>query len=132
MSARGMTALALTWICLRPTLALAQDQTVDDGATLVLRYSLKSSLLLSRLPDDPVLFPDRGSATGFWRARVEPTLGWGRQVIFDAAFEQRVRLFSSASSVAGANVLPSDTPAPFRIRQLDWRFASASNAEWRG
>ena len=132
MAARYMKALALMWICLDPTLALAQDQTVDDGATLGLRYSLKSSLLLSRLPDDPVLFPDRGTATGFWRARVEPTLGWGQQVTFDVAFEQRLRLFSSASSVAGANVLPSDAAAPFRIRQLDWRFASASHAEWRG
>ena len=34
--------------------------------------------------------------------------------------------------MAGADVLPSEADAPFRIRQFEWRFASASHAEWRG
>jgi hypothetical protein len=42
-----------------------------------------------------------------------------------------VRAFTSTSNVVGANVLPSGSNAPFRIRQLDWRLASSSSAEWR-
>jgi hypothetical protein len=132
MSVRDVGPLALLWLCLQPTVASAQSPTANDEASLALRYSLKGSVLLSRLADDPGLFPDRDSATGFWRMRVEPTWRWNNGFTFDFAFEQRVRLFSSASSLVAGNVLPSDVDAPFRLRQLDWRFASGSHAEWRG
>jgi hypothetical protein len=49
----------------------------------------------------------------------------------DVALEQRVRAFSSPSGASGAGVLPSEAPAPYRLRQLDWRVASSANAEWR-
>jgi hypothetical protein len=132
MAAGYMVAFALVWLGLNPTVASAQSPADGSETPVTLRYSLKSSVLLSRLPDDPTLFPDRGSATGFWRFRVEPTLRWSERATFDVAFEQRLRAFSSASNPTGATVLPSDAAAPFRIRQLDWRFASASNTEWRG
>ena len=133
MPAHCTGALAAVWICL--ALGTASGQTppaTEDAGPLALRMALKSSVLLSQLPDDELLFPDRGSATGFWRFRIEPTLRWGEQASFDFAFEQRLRLFSSASGLAGASVLPPDAPAPYRIRQLDWLFASSPHAEWRG
>lgn len=131
MAARCIMAIALMWVCLQPAVASAQDQPDDDAQALAIRYSVKSSLLLSQLPDDQTLVPDRGSATGFWRVRVEPTLRVGQRITFDVAFEQRLRLFSSASGVAGGGALPAEAAAPFRVRQLDWRVASTSNAEWR-
>jgi hypothetical protein len=112
--------------------ASAQSPAPDAAAPFSLRYSIKSSLLLSRWPDDPALFPDQGSATGFWLLRIEPTVRLSDRATIDVAFEQRLRAFSSATSVSGANVLPSEASAPFRIGQLDWRFASSSNFEWRG
>ncbi len=105
--------------------------TGDGGPTFAFRWSLKSSALVSRAPDDAVLFPDRDSATGFWRFRVEPDVRLGDDVTVDVAFEQRLRVFSSAAS-NGAGVLPAESAAPFRIRPLDWRLASSANAEWRG
>src|SRR5262249_51877710 len=68
---------------------------------------------------------------GFWRVRVEPMVRADEAVTIDVAVEQRFRVFSSASGLDGANVLPSEASAPFRIRQLDWRLASSSNTEWR-
>ena len=103
----------------------------EEAPAFAFRWSLKNSALVARAPEDPVLFPDRDSATGFWRFRVEPDIRLGGGVTLDVAFEQRVRAFSSAAS-SGAGVLPPEAAAPFRIRQLDWRLASSSNAEWRG
>ncbi len=117
---------------LHPGAAAAQDET-GAAAAFAFRYSLKSSAILSRLPDDPALFPDRSSATGFWRVRLEPTVTRGQDVSVEAAFEQRVSVSSSPSSALGAAaVLPSNAPAPYRVRQLDWRFASGPNADWYG
>src|SRR6516165_8024697 len=108
MSIGVLGPLALVWLCLHSTIASAQDQAFDDEGTLALRYSLKSSALMSRSPDDLTLFPERGTATGFWRGRVEPTWRWSNGITFELAFEQRVRVFSSSSSLASASVLPSN------------------------
>jgi hypothetical protein len=105
--------------------ASAQEET----SWLALRTSLKSSALFSRMPDDPPLFPDRNSAEGFWRWRVEPTVRVSDDVNVEVAVEQRVRAFSSETGFSG--VLPAEANAPFRIRQLDWQLAASTNAEWR-
>jgi hypothetical protein len=105
--------------------ASAQEAT----SWVSLRSALKSSVLFSRMPDDPLLFPDRNSAEGFWRWRVEPTVHVNDDVNVEVAVEQRVRAFTSQSGFSG--VLPPEANAPFRVRQLDWRLGSAANAEWR-
>ena len=122
----------MLWLCVDPTAVFGQSLIAGDDSAFTLRSSFKTSALLSRLSDDSVLFPDRSSATGFWRFRLEPTVRLSDQAALDFSFEQRLRAFSSASSPAGAGVLPSTGAAPFRLRQLDWRLASAANAEWRG
>jgi hypothetical protein len=129
---RHIGAFTVVWLCVGLTAASGQTPAGDEAPTLALRASLKSSVLLSRWPDDADLFPDRASTTGFWRLRVEPTVHLSERATLDLAFEQRFRVFSSASSGAGAGVLPSEAVAPFRLRQLDWRLASSPNAEWRG
>jgi len=109
--------------------AAAQENPAPSTPALDWRTSFKASGLVSRLPDDTVLFPDRDSATGFLRLRVEPTVRVNDTTSVEIAVEQRLRAYSSALGAAG--VLPPEGEAPFRIRQLDWRLASASNAEWR-
>ena len=101
----------------------------DEASRLSLRSSLKSSALFSRMPEDSLLFPDRGSTEGFWRFRLEPMVRINDEVNVDIAVEQRVRAFSSQSGFAGA--LPMEARAPFRIRQMDWQLAASSHAEWR-
>lgn len=108
-------------------LALAQEQ-VPPGMTL--RTSLKASLLLSRAPDDPVLFADRTSVTSFWRWRVEPLVRVGR-VAVETAYEQRLRLFSTSAATLGAGVLPPEVLAPYRLRPLDWQLAASPGSAWR-
>jgi hypothetical protein len=101
----------------------------DDAPAVSLRTSIKSSGLFSRMPDDPLLFPDRGSAEGFWRVRLEPTVRVDDDVDVEAAVEQRVRAFSSEARLSG--VLPAEAPAPFRIWQIDWEPSSSDHAQWR-
>lgn len=84
---------------------------------------------MSHQPDDPVLFPDRNSAEGLWRLRFEPTIRTGDDVEMEFAVEQRARAFSAAAGLS--NVVPDESRAPFRIRQLDWQLAASPHAEWR-
>lgn len=123
-------ALAVLGFCL--DIGNAPCQTLPPQPTpFVIRYSLKSSGLFAVAPEDAVLFPDRGSATGLWRFRIEPSGPLGDRGSFEVAFEQRVSAFTSPATVAGSGVLPSQAPGPFRIRQLDWRLAGSEHAEWR-
>ncbi len=107
-----------------PPAAAAQDDTTE----FTLRTSFKSSALFARMPDDPILFPERTSAEGFWRLRFEPGVRVNDNVSVETAVEQRARVFSSQSGLSG--VLPAEADAPFRIRQLDWQLASGANADW--
>ncbi len=110
----------------------AQAAPPDADGFLELRYSLKSSALVLHLPDDPALFPDRDSATGLLRGRVEPTFRVNDTTTVEIAFEQRLRAFTSESGIGGASVLPAEAEAPFRLRQLDWQFAAGEHGVWRG
>jgi hypothetical protein len=97
-----------------------------------LRWSLKSSALLSQSPVDPLFVPDPRSASGFWRFRVEPAIEISDTTSVQTAFEQQLRVFSSPTQSFGSGVLPSLAAAPYRLRQLDWSFASSGHAAWRG
>lgn len=111
--------------------ALAADVLVAQDDWFRLRTSVKGTLLLSHSPDAPELFPERDSATSFWRVRFEPEARLGERFTLGAAYEQRVRVFSAASGAAGLGILPPDTPAPYRVRQLDWSLSSSSGSSWR-
>ena len=56
------------------------------------------------MPDDPLLFLERGSAEEFWRVRLEPTVRINDEASVEVAVEQRVRAFPSQSGFSG--VLP--------------------------
>lgn len=123
-------AAALSAI-LTGSVASAQMPAATPDPPLTVRVSLKSSALLSRAPDAPWLFPSRDSATGFWRARIEPTWRLNDRVSFDAAYEQRLRVFSSSSSALGAGVLPQEADPPYRLTPLDWRLSTGAHESWR-
>jgi hypothetical protein len=103
----------------------------DEPPSFTFRTSLKTSLLASRAPDAPELFPTRASRVLFLRARFEPTLRFGERVVVTGAYEQRVQAFTHAPGLSGAGILPVDTPAPFRIWQLDWSLVDRSGVSWR-
>jgi hypothetical protein len=111
--------------------AVAADVLGSQEDWFRLRTSFKGTLLLSHSPEAPLLFPERDTATSFWRVRFEPEARLGTRFTLGAAYEQRIRVFSSASGAAGLGILPPDTPAPYRIRQLDWSISRSSGSSWR-
>jgi hypothetical protein len=131
MRPRPLGAAAVVAILSCASAAAGQSEPADTASPFTMRMSLKSSALLTRAPDDTLLFPDRETATGFWRFRLEPSFAISDSAGVDVAVEQRVLLFSSPTTTVGAGVLPSEANAPFRIRALDWRVVSSADAEWR-
>jgi len=111
--------------------APAEESRVEDRDSFVLRTSLKGSLLLSRTPDDPRLFAERDEATSFWRLRLEPEARLGRSLTAVVAYEHRLRVFSTSAARTGLRVLPPESPAPYRIRQLEWAVSSSTGSSWR-
>jgi hypothetical protein len=122
-------AAILTGLVSAAAPARAAELWSSGDDSLNLRTSFKTSLLLSRAPDDPLLFPDRDGATSFWRLRLEPAARLGPSVTVALAYEHRLRVFSQAG--AGFGILPPESRAPGRIRQLDWPVAESGTSSWR-
>jgi hypothetical protein len=108
--------------------ASAADLWSSSDDSLKLRISLKGGLLLSRTPDDPLLFPERDTATSFWRLRLEPEAHLGEMVTVAFSYEHRLRVFSQSD--AGVGVLPPESGAPWRIRPLDWSVSRSERSSW--
>jgi hypothetical protein len=130
---RRLLALALlAWAAPAP----ARDLWGEEGApVLSLRSALKATALVSRAPDDRILFPQRLSSTTLWRLRLEPQLRPSEKVTLTAAYEQRLRVASSGAGVlpggGAAGLLPSEAEAPWRVRPLDDALGSSSTLSWR-
>lgn len=119
-------------IVLIASAATAQEAPPEGpAATLRLRTTIKTSVLLFRPPDAPELFPERTGAQSVSRLRVEPEMRAGRNLVFTVAYEQRLHYTSSAGGLAAVAILPSQRAAPFRIRPLDWSLAQSPAASWR-
>ncbi len=107
--------------------AAARDLWTGDDleSSLSLQSALKSSLLLSRAPDDPLLFPERTSGASLWRERFTLTADASDWLTAQAAYELREQISSSAAGGFGAAaVLPQGGALPYRLAQLDWGIAS--------
>lgn len=102
----------------------------ETGAKLL--GALKSSLLVDRAPEDPLLFPDRDAGAALWRFRLEPSarpLSW---FLVDAAYESWTTVGPATNPLAGGAVLGTDAPPPYRIRPLHWFVAGAPDGlDWR-
>lgn len=125
---RAGRALALLgWLLVYPRIAGAQD--ASDAYDV--KAALRSSLVVAREPDDPLLFPQRDDALSLWRFRLMADAKPTEDLTIDAAYEQRVSLSSGSTALGGFGVLPALTSAPYRIRQLDWSFVSGESYQWR-
>lgn len=96
----------------RPAPGLEEPSRADAAARLAtdLDLALKATLLA----------PEEDPATSLWRARLV-LAAWldAPELRGELAYEQRMRLEPAGEGTAGEVLLPSEVPAPFRIRQLD-------------
>jgi hypothetical protein len=100
------------------------EASASPANILRVRSALKGTLVVSRAPAVTLLTPDRVTSDSLWRVRIEPELhpfSWG--VAF-AAYEQRIRLASSAAALANAALPQVDAEGPFRLVALEGSLAS--------
>lgn len=131
MPAFSRSAVLLAGLGFAATVAVADDPSSNDGASLKLRTSFKGSLLLSRSPDAPPGLRESDRATSFWRLRLEPEARLGSAVHLALAYEHRLRVSSHSENAGALGVLPPEGEAPYRIRPLDWQISRSPRAAWR-
>ena len=106
----------------------AQDAATAAG--IALRTSVKLTGLVFRAPDATQSSVKRTGAESLLRIRIEPSIRAGADATVTFAYEQQLRVASSALAVAGASILPSHSAAPYRVRQLSWASAEADGLKW--
>ena len=94
------------------------------GGRVVLRTTLKSTLLLSRSPEEAV------RADSLFRLRVDALAKPAEAWTAGAAWETRLRA-TAPPGAAGGGVLPPDASPPFRLRPLDEPLATGEGLAWR-
>lgn len=140
MSSRAALALA-TVTALAPgsrslraedkvTTAAEPTAIESDGVDFAMPLALKTSLLVSRAPDAPMLFAERDTAASLWRFRIAPELKLGEHVTLETAYEHRLRI-APETALLGLAVLPPEAKAPYRLVQLDGELASSTSYAWR-
>jgi len=93
----------------------------EHGRAIQLQTTLKSGVLASRAPADPLLFPERSNATGLARLRLGLDIDLSPGADAALAYEHRARRVSHAAGAQfGGGILPSFSRAPYRLWQLDW------------
>jgi len=105
--------------------ASAVELWYDDetGRFVNLDISPKLTVLGSHAPDDPILYPERDTATGLLRLRLGLTAQLADWASSELAYEHRARYASDGAGggITGA-MLPSFSEAPYRLTQLDAEF----------
>jgi hypothetical protein len=97
-----------------------------------LRVSLKSSGLVERYPDDPLLYPEQVAGSGFWRLRLDGIARPGAWVTLLGSWESRLRVDSAGGGAAGSlALLPREVPPFWRLAPLDWSVAEGPGLSWR-
>ena len=127
-----LAALAVLFLLasLAPRPAPAREVWSSGERSIRLRTSVKSTLLLTRAPLDPILYPERDNAENLWRARFEAEARPGRSASILVAYEHRARAATHQVGLT-SGVLPGEAPAPYRVRQLDWAITDPPGIGWR-
>lgn len=128
----GAFALVLAGAALLASVPVRAGDPDRDGAwSLAFRTSIKAGALVSRAPDGGLLPADRDGAQSAWRVRIEPLARIGSRVTAGVSYEHRLSLSSQPAAFAGLAVLPTEAPAPYRVRQLDWTVSRSQASSWR-
>ncbi len=122
--ARRVTVVFLACACALsvapPAAAVELWSDESRERSLSLNASLKWTSVLSHATVDTVYFPEEWSASSLWRFRLAAEARPAAWLSARVAYEQRARLVSEgAGAGGGASALPSEVPAPYRVRQLD-------------
>jgi hypothetical protein len=126
---RAARALVLVLLlAARP--ALPRELWRAGERSVELRTSVKSTLLLTRAPEDPLLYPERDNAETLWRVRFEAEAKPGRSTAWLLAYEHRARTAMRSGGLP-SGALPEEAPAPYRVRQLDWAILDPPGIGWR-
>ena len=131
MSHHGLYRWAMAIACALmfvPSRAAARELwgTEDGEFSLELGSTFKSSLMVSRGPAAPLLFPERDSGASLSRLRFDLGATLSEWVTVGVAYEQRARLSSSPNPVLGLAALPSTLAIPHRIAPIDQAFIDQS------
>src|SRR5512133_587092 len=110
--------------------APARARDLSEDGRLALRTTLKSTLLVSRFPDDPALYPEPVGADALFRLRLDAVAKPSDAVTAAAAWETRLRATAPPGAATGG-FLPADAAPPFRLRALDEPLATADGLAWR-
>jgi hypothetical protein len=104
----------------------------EDGKKAVsLGATLKATFVGARGPADDVLYPERSSASGLFRARLSLTAEWQSLADGEVAYEQRARLVSEdAGAGAGGGAVSGESRAFWRLRQWDWELDADDDGNW--
>lgn len=124
---------AAPWLAVAAALLVpppAPARELAEGGRLELRTALKSTLLVSRFPDDRLLFPAPGGADALFRLRLDAVATPSEALTAGAAWETRLRVTAPADAATGG-FLPADASPPFRLGALDEPLAIAEGLAWR-
>lgn len=120
-------------VALVPAAAAARELWADGERSASLVTSLKGSALVTRAPDDPLLFPAPVSAETLWQLRLDLDARPTEAVQVGVAWQTGLRAASAGSGLAAASgILPGDALVAYRIRPLSWPIAVAPpGLSWR-
>jgi len=128
---RALCAGVFVLLCARAAAARELWQSDDSSYALSLDSALKATWLVSRAPDDPVLFPERTTETGLFRLRLSLDATLGEHVDSQVSYEHRARVTSDEGGLGGSGLLPSTAPASYRIRPVDQALIDEPNVVHR-
>ena len=125
---RTGAALALAAGLLAAAPASPRDLAADGA--LALRTTLKSTLVVSRFPEEVPLYPVEVGSDALFRLRLDLVAKPSEQLGAGASWETRLRATAPPEAASGG-FLPPEAPPAFRIRSLDAPLAMAEGFRWR-
>src|SRR5512140_114475 len=90
--------------------APARARDLSEDGRFSLRTTLKSTLLVSRFPDDPTLYPEPVGADALFRLRLDAVAKFSDAVTAAAAWETRLRATAPPGAATGGFLPPDAAP----------------------